>query len=125
MATAPSAGRRDGGIRSAYPQMLNTASGRSSPGRRTGADTPHRAGSSSPADTAYPRARIGPSSASSRSGSVTVASVKPSSAGPSTPRASASGSHASQALPVEVACSGTGRASQFTVSTAGGATSST
>ena len=55
MATAPSAGRRDGGIRSAYPQILNTASGRSSPRRRTGADTPHSAGSSSPADTAYPQ----------------------------------------------------------------------
>src|SRR6266487_1088664 len=125
MATAPSALKRDGGTRSAGPQMLNTASGRSSPGRSTGADTPHSADSSSPADTAYPRSRIWASSPSSRDTSVTVASVKPSRTGPSTPRTSGSGSHASQALPVEVACSGTGRASQLTVSTAGGATSST
>src|SRR5699024_6512348 len=120
----PSSANLSWGIRSLGPQRLMTPMGERCRARMA-AETPCTPCSSSPAAMLYPVPLICSSSASSSPVSVCVASVFPGSGAERAERTSLSGSHASIALPAEVAWSETWRPIQRTVIRLGGTTSST
>ena len=101
---APSSSSR-ARTRCSAPHTLSTAAGRPATSSAA-AETPHSAGSSSPCETAQPRARTAASSSRSAP-SVGDRRVGEALEPDELPSSSSSGSAARNALPVDVACSGT------------------